>query len=826
MAESSGASKGQSSPKKSPKKLVVVDANEQPGTDVPKPVTPAIKPIKVVDASGDTPPIKADDAELANLADAIDKSVQQTTVPDAVPAKKAKSIRVSSLDDEPLANADSKVSQAASADLTNEIDPSMTVGEALDQANLHDDINQQSVKQGDSDDDATGDVDTDNDTTTDDIAEQDDTIDLKGDSNIEPERLNYLDELSGDAADQSAQSEDPATNDESARDDVATASNSTGANDKANADALDAAEAPEQESTTKSPGAQPTKKPVAIDDFSDPTTARQVDDIVAREADELLAREDADALRAQKPVKKQNPLKRLLAEWWVNPATRWGTVVGVLLLLAGIALLPGTRYFALNTAGIRVQSSVSVISADSLQPLKNVDVSLGGKSAKTNEKGEAEFSGLRLGKSSLKISKRGYQDIQQSKVLGWGSNPLGRTSLQVGGTQFSFVVVDFLSGKSLQNAEAVSGDFNAQADKDGKVKLPIDQDKDADIQVTIKVPEYSDQKITIKASDTAEKNVKMVPFKKHVFVSKRSGKLDLYKIDADGTHENLLLAGTGSERDDLMILLHPTDNYVAVISTRDNKRNKDGYLLSGLFMVNVTTGEMTKVAQSERIQLVDWVNDRVIFVAVTDGASAANPSRSKLFSFELGQPGPKTIASANYFNDTVVFRGAVYYAPSSFALPVSSVKFYKVNPDGSGQTTVADREVWNVFRSEYDSLLLSVQQDWYQLKSADTAIKLPSPPANPKNRTYIDSPDKKHAIWVDNRDGKGVLLNYSIDSKTDSVVQTQSGLTAPMNWLSSSTVVYRIKDGRETADYIKSIHGGDAKKLRDVTTTDAVNYYN
>ena len=344
--------------------------------------------------------------------------------------------------------------------------------------------------------------------------------------------------------------------------------------------------------------------------------------------------------------------------------------------------------------------------------------------------------------------------------------------------------------------------------------------------VTIKVAEYKDQVFTIKLTDIAEKTVLMVSARKHVFVSKRSGKLDLYKIDADGKNEEKLLTATGSERDDLALLLHPSDDYAAMVSTRDNKRNKDNYLLSTLHIVNVKTGELTKVASSERIQLVDWTANRLVFIAVTEGASAANAARSKLFSYEIGQPGPKEIASANYFNDAVVFRGAIYYAPSSYAIPVNSVKFFKVNPDGSNQVKVLDREVWNIFRSDYETLNLSVQQDWYELKTADSPTKLASAPANPKSRTYRESPDKKHAVWVDSRDGKGVLLSYNLETKKDDVMQTQAGLGQPLSWLTSSTVVYRISDGHETADYVKSLDGGEAKKLRDVSATDVANFFN
>ena len=168
----------------------------------------------------------------------------------------------------------------------------------------------------------------------------------------------------------------------------------------------------------------------------------------------------------------------------------------------------------------------------------------------------------------------------------------------------------------------------------------------------------------------------------------------------------------------------------------------------------------------------------------------------------------------------------IYFAPSSYAIPVASVKFFKVNPDGTNMVTLLDKEVWNIFRNDYDTLYLSVQQDWYELKSSGNPTKLAAAPANPKSRNYRDSPDAKHSLWVDSRDGKGVLLAYNTETKADDTLQSQAGLTVPVSWLSNTTYVYRISDGREVADYVKSTLGGDAKKLRDVTNTDFANYFN
>lgn len=560
--------------------------------------------------------------------------------------------------------------------------------------------------------------------------------------------------------------------------------------------------------------------------IADDTVADEADNETASDSEVSLNKQDGAGSNSSTELKKRSKVKTFFKNWWLNPVTKWGTIVGVFAVIALIGLIPTSRYAFLNSVGVRAKASLTVIGNENQQPLKNAVVTIANQEKSTDEQGRVSFENLKLGEQTVTVKKRGYASIENKKTLGWGSNPLGAITTTVSGTKFSFFAKDFLSSKGIANAEAISGDFNATADKDGRIVLAVDQLEDKDFEVTIKAPDYRDELLTIKPSDTTEKMVALAPSKQHIFISKRSGKFDVYKVDADGKNESLLVPATGSEREDISLLSHPARQFAALVSTRDGKRNKDGYLLSTVNIVNVKTGELQKIGQSERIQLIDWAGDRLVYLGIVDGASAANPSRSKLYSFEIGQPGAKELASANYFNGATVFKGAVYYSPSSYALPVTSAKFYKTNPDGTGLSTILDKEVWSIIRSDYDTLNLSVQQEWYELKQNSTPVKLSGIPSVVRSRVYRDSTDAARALWTDQRDGKGVLLSYDVAGKKDTVLESRAGLTQPASWLSPTTYVFRVSDGREVADYIKSTNGGDAKKLRDVTNTDMSYYYN
>ncbi len=78
------------------------------------------------------------------------------------------------------------------------------------------------------------------------------------------------------------------------------------------------------------------------------------------------------------------------------------------------------------------------------------------------------------------------------------------------------------------------------------------------------------------------------------------------------------------------------------------------------------------------------------------------------------------------------------------------------------------------------------------------------------------------ALWVDQRDGKGVLLAYNTETKEDTALLTLGGLKQPVRWLNETTVMYRVKTEQESADYVLSTLGGEPRKIQDVTDTNTV----
>ena len=550
-----------------------------------------------------------------------------------------------------------------------------------------------------------------------------------------------------------------------------------------------------------------------------------IEEIVAEDADKLLEVEDEktkdEATTVEvKPKKERKKRGNFFKAWLGNTLYRNITIGLIMLGIVASLAIPTSRYFVLNTAGVRASVSIKVLDDKTSLSLKNVEFVVDGKSTKSDGNGDAKLDKVKLGKLKVIIKKSAFAELKKTVTLGWGSNPLGEQRLVPTGTQFTFTAKDFTSNKPVADTEVNFGDSSAKFNPEGEAVLTIPAVEDDQIEVTVSAKNYRDEKVKISTTTKDKTNVSMVPAKKHVFVSKRSGKLDLYKTDVDGKNQAVILAATGIEREEsLSLSSHPTKPVVAFASTRENNRNQDGFLLTTLNLIYLDTNEVVKVAQSERIQIVDWSGDYLVYVKITQGASEANPNRHKIMSYNIEQQTEKELASTNYFNDVVSVNGVIYYSPAVYKVN-GKVGLYRVNADGTNKKTIYDKEVWNLFRTTYDKFSLSVGQDWYELNLPNDEVKkVGGAPSVLKSRVYVDSPNHKQSIWVDVRDGKSVLLNYSIDKKSDQALVNESGIKNPIYWLDDDHVVYRVADGDETADYVLSLSGGEPKKIGDVTNT-------
>ncbi len=552
-----------------------------------------------------------------------------------------------------------------------------------------------------------------------------------------------------------------------------------------------------------------------------------VDDIVRAESDEILEKSDNETVPIA-PSKTKTSLpqkfKKVIKAWWNNHALRYSTIVifGLALILS--ALIPVSRYALLNLAGVRVSSSMKIIDSQTRLPLKNIKVNMQNKSVVTDKTGTVEFTDLKLGSTKLVLEKRGYAENSKNIILGWGSNPIGDQELVATGEQFTFILTDWLSNNRVSNGEANSGENSASSDDDGKIVLTIGEESIADLEVTVGAEGYRSEQVAAEGLVAGDIEIDLVPDRPNVFVSNRNGDFDIYKIDLDGKNEKILLGATKKEREVPAILQHRTENYVAIVSSRDGIQNADGYVLDGLSIVDVNSGIEEKIGRSEQIQLIGWSGDYLVYSQVVEGTSRGNSERSKVYSYNNKTGEKLELAAANYFNDVELVNDVVTYAVSSFAVPQSKAKVFQVKVDGNENKNLLDLQVYTIFRDSYTTLLFNgFDQKWFR----QTATQDPEPidpVASPENIVFTDSPSKEKTAWVEIRDGKGVLLVADTSENSEAFVEQKilerAGVDSVQYWAGDETLVFQVIRSEETANYVINLDApNDVRKIVDVTAS-------
>ncbi len=556
---------------------------------------------------------------------------------------------------------------------------------------------------------------------------------------------------------------------------------------------------------------------------------------IAEASDEFLDKEEKAELLPNKSVGKSGggKIRRFFKAWWGNKKARQATILIIVLAIVGVLVYPRTRYFLLNSAGVRSSASVTVVDNATRQPLKNVTVRLNNASGVTNQDGYVRLERVRLGSTNLMVERRAFATLEKKITVGWGSNPLGEVLLEPKGLQYSFIVKDFLSGQPIEKAEATSGDASAFSDKEGKLVLTLDNPPEEAVEIAIKADGYREEKLMEMGESVVDQPVDMVPARQQPFISKRSGKYDLYKIYADGSGESLVLSGTGFERDDIVLAPQSSGDNVALVSTRDGARSPNGNLLSTLNIINLNDNKVNKLDTADRIQPVDWIGNTLVYILVNDQPTD-NSKKQRIVSYNIDTGQKLDISTANFFNSVAVIGDKIYYAPAVDITEegdqdkTANLGLYVSNPSGSDIKRMIDQEVWNMVRTGYDTVALTTGRDWYEFKTSDNKVqRIGGAPADQKPRVYVNNSANNQSLWVDQRDGKGVLLSFDIAGNSDKVLTGQSGLGYPVRWLNNSTAVYRIKVDREIADYVVSLNGGEPRKIVDVTNTSGIDkwYY-
>ncbi|MBC7581580.1 hypothetical protein H7097_01795 [Aeromicrobium sp.] len=295
------------------------------------------------------------------------------------------------------------------------------------------------------------------------------------------------------------------------------------------------------------------------------------------------------------------------------------------------------------------------------------------------------------------------------------------------------------------------------------------------------------------------------PAAQDVYIAKREGIYNVYRTDLTGQQAQLVLGGTGNEENNVVFAPNATSTVGALVSTRDGKKGTAGYLQQSLALVTVADGKVMTVDTADNVKLIDWFGNKIVYVLSSASTSTTDTNRYQIVSYDTATKSRVILDHANYLNDVLSAKGAVYYASASNS--ASPGQFISIKPDATAKTVILSAEVSAITRTDYNQLTLSTVDKWYSYQLGQPKATQTNTIGQKKGRLYIDSADGKRSAFIS--DTKITIQD------TATLKATLLPITAaeyPLRWLNNTTIVYRSGE----ADFSLKISDAQVAKVIDV----------
>jgi hypothetical protein len=500
----------------------------------------------------------------------------------------------------------------------------------------------------------------------------------------------------------------------------------------------------------------------------------------------------------------------------------WLWLVGVLFItFIFVWLIQPSRLFIVNMLGIRTDFNVSSLVAGNQQGviLRKVKITINGADYKTDDHGRL-FVRLPYGNTHVVASKTGYETSTKDVMLdfdpffyllGGRQQDMSSRDIQFQlknvGLNLSFTAKDWLSGQPLTAGEFTVGDVVAVPDENGLVLFalpPIDADT---AKVSAKFGgAYVDRQFDLPIDTSKPMQITFVPAGKDYFISKRSGQYVVYGMNLDGGDKIEVVPGNAQETSDIAFSASPSGRYGVLTSTREGK-NSGGMLVQKLYIVDLSSKALTVADEAKSFSLYDWSGDRIVYVArdVTGGQRLASLDVQTGKRIDLAKP--NDIADVRISLDSVAYMSHLADASQELHLV----------PIGGGVDKSLGAKIQKLSQSDYDRLTYqTADQQWHEYNLNNKQLKnVAAPVSGDRLFLAVGSADKQTRLLVDRIDGKLTVASKGIANGQEKQLHTSNSLQA-VRW-AGNTVLFRLVDGSQSADYAISLAGGHAKKLTDVS---------
>ena len=542
-------------------------------------------------------------------------------------------------------------------------------------------------------------------------------------------------------------------------------------------------------------------------------TDQAVEDIVKHESDELLEVEDA-----KHSSSKRQPWYRIFKKKKV-----WIPAV-IIVILVLLLSLPISRY---RVFGLFWKQNYKLVVMDTQtnKPITDVLITLDGKTATTNNQGQASIH-VPTGHATLTISKKYYKTFSQKILVPLHVKNVTSFKLQATGRQVPLTLINKISGLPISNVLIAAAGTESRTDKNGQTTIVLPADKST-ITASASASGYNNATVTIQVTTNSvpANTFSLTPSGTMYFLSNASGTIDVVSTNLDGSNRQTVLAGTGKENPTNTQLFNSTDwKYLALVATRNVNSTDNGTL----YLVDPSSGTLTTIQSgvNNNVSVVGWSSTDQLIYAVSSTTLGSwqsggevlksyNPSTAK--SITLDQTIAAGTSSSDYAaqsienefilgNNTVLYtkRWTASYPTTSVSAADKQMEVDVVSTTGTNKQTI------KTFPTDFNSYLSVIENkpgDYYISANATSttfyeyvsgAIKTAPNTVTAQTfnnsftslqSTFYLSSDATKAVWSTPRDGHTAVFSGDSSGNNSQQIATLDSTFSVAGWYSSDYVL-------------------------------------
>jgi hypothetical protein len=563
----------------------------------------------------------------------------------------------------------------------------------------------------------------------------------------------------------------------------------------------------------------------------DKTPTPEQPDQIAPDADkqsEVESPESGKLLSSAKPAK--TPKLARLKQFVTSRNFKICFPIFIVVLVAVFAFVPTLKYLVLNLFS---STSVQVVVVDdsSLAAVQGAKVAIGSHSAQTDSKGRTTLYHIPYGTDAYTITKEAYATIHASTTLGTSSNLIGPVKLHSTGVVVIFKAVNTLSKQPLNDfAVRITGsNISAQAGKSGLAVLKVPANKLGKLDFTLSAQGFNDatQTATISATPT---NVPIAatitPAGKHYFLSNRSGKVDVYSSNLDGTDPAVVIPGTGAEGSDTTMLVSPDAKHAALVSKRDKETAADGSVEQALYLIDFTQKTIKRLDDGvPNFAVIGWSDNSHIVYSITSG----NYQDTSGFKFKLADTSGQlaTLFTGQYQPSYGFYRedpNHLYYIVNDSTIENYGINSIDLTTKQSQRLTQTPPDDTILQHTQPYTISFKINGAWSSINTKTQKVQSSSQPTQPAV-DYVPSSDGSQFAWTENRDGKQSLIVADQNLSNPHMVTQDPVVSDILIWASKDYITYNSASLNSSADYIVYLPTGAITKISDVFAPSASDNY-